>query len=174
METQNLFQWILFRFELHIDDLSAKPLQPTLCIAALVSLTIYCIVSICSLWYNNDGTMIVLILNLLCVLKGFCKVNFNQELYRMKIRDAWDNCTAEHEKFLKAVCKPYNKIFFLELITLIMFIPTLIVFVLTPNSLVPTKALGSAALAIAFIGDSLDVLTDMYRAHPPLPPPMSP
>lgn len=174
METPNLFQWILSKFELHIDDLSAKPIKPLACIVSFFSIIFYFLISAWSLWHNNDGAVIALILNLLCVLKGFCKATVNREIYRRKVRRKWNNCTAENKKFIEIVCKPYSRMFLLEFATLFVLVPTLFLITYTQNIIVPTKVLSSVALFVAFIGDGVDVLSDMYSAHPPMPPPTSP
>lgn len=169
-EKGNFPQRILFEFQLHIDDLSAKPRHPVICRFILVFLSLYYLSSILLL-FSNDGAWISATLNLLCVYKGFLKVYFNRQIYREDVHKIWNNCTAEHEMFLKSVCNPYARMYFLELLTVIVLTPALLIIALFPAHECFAKVLGTIALLIAFVGDSVDVLSDMYCAYPPMPPP---
>lgn len=168
----NLLQRILDRFWLHIDDLAAKPCEPVLNGVSLVALSIYYVASIGLLWPNEGGgAFISTLLNAMCVLRGFCKVFREQKAYWLKVDNAWRKRTVAQKKFLEGVRRAFCPMFRLELVTLVGLMAMVLAAIFRP-AMCDTwwvKVVGSAVLLVAFIGDGVDVLTDMYQAYMPLP-----
>ena len=168
IKCRNPFKKLLALFQLQIDDLSAKPCQPITCTINLLALLAYYMASVVLLWADNNSALISTLLNALCVLRGFCKVIFNQKIYRARVHNSWVNCTKETEDFIRKVCNPYSRMYVLELVTLIVVSVMLVAIICYPG-VYPITLIGTLILGVAFLGDCVDVFSDMYQAHPPMP-----
>lgn len=157
-------------FQMEMDDSNAKACHPSPCWMNLLIALIYYAGSAIVLWTCGEALAIwvTVALNHLCVVRGLCKVLFNQKVCCDTMHREWAKCALDQSRAIKAVYRPYWTMHNVEFGTTIALSALLVTLGINPVGYGSCifKLVGTGALLVAFAGDCVDILSDMYQAHP--------